>query len=123
MIVVPAIEIWGIIKASQWIGGWQTFLLIIGTGAIGAFLAKREGLKVWNQAQSKMSQGQIPGEAILDGLSIFAGGLLLLTPGFLTDTIGFLLVLPMSRYWIKKLLIRKLWNMIQNGNITFYFRR
>lgn len=56
MIVVPAIEIWGIIKASQWIGGWQTFLLIIATGVVGAFLAKREGAKVLSQARIRMSQ-------------------------------------------------------------------
>jgi UPF0716 protein FxsA len=123
MIVVPAIEIWGIIKASQWIGGWQTFLLIIGTGGVGAFLAKREGLKVWNLARIRMSQGEIPGDAILDGLSIFAGGLLLLTPGFLTDTVGFLLVLPVSRFYIKKLLLKKIWRMMQNGTFSFYYRR
>jgi UPF0716 protein FxsA len=123
MIVVPAIEIWGIIKASQWIGGWQTFLLIIGTGAVGAFLAKREGLKVWNQARYRMSQGQIPGDALLDGICIFAGGLLLLTPGFLTDTAGFLLVLPITRYWIKKLLLKKIWDLMQNGNYSFYIKR
>lgn len=123
MIVVPAFEIWGIIKASQWIGGWQTFLLIIGTGFIGAFLARWQGTLVWNEARIRMNQGQIPGDALLDGLSIFAGGLLLLTPGFLTDTIGFLLVLPFSRVWIKKWLLKKIWKMMQNGSFTFYFRR
>jgi UPF0716 protein FxsA len=123
MIVVPALEIWGIIQAAQWIGGWPTFLLIISTGGIGAFLAKREGLRVWSEAQHRLSRGELPGDALLDGICILSGGLLLLTPGFITDTMGFLLVFPGTRYWIKKWLLKQIWTKMQDGSFTFYIHR
>lgn len=123
MIAVPALEIWGLIKAASIIGGWETVFAVIFTGFLGAFLAKREGLKTWMQAQYELNRGQIPGKAILDGISIFAGGLLLLTPGFFTDTVGFLLIIPFTRNvlqaYIKKWLDRK----IRNGDIYINFRR
>lgn len=92
LIIVPTLEIWGLTAAGKTFGWFPTLLLVILTGVVGAWLAKKEGLRVWRSAQIQLQQGQLPGEAILDGLSIFAGGLLLLTPGFFTDTIGFLLV-------------------------------
>ena len=123
MIAIPAIEIWGIIKAAQWIGGIQTFIAIISTGVIGAYLAKREGMKIWLQAQDELRMARIPSQAILDGISVFTGGLLLLTPGFFTDTMGILFILPVSRrffqYYIKIWLEKK----IRNGQYYFTFRR
>ncbi|MFX0558744.1 FxsA family protein [Tepidibacillus infernus] len=120
MIVIPALEIWGLIKAAQFIGGVQTFLAVILTGVIGAFLAKKEGLKTWNKAQIELRNGQLPGDAILDGISIFAGGLLLLTPGFFTDTIGFFMIFPVTRKLIKGYLKRWLERKIQTGRWYFY---
>lgn len=122
MIVVPALEIWGIIKAAQWIGGFQTFLAIISTGVIGAFLAKKEGLRIWTRAQNEMQQARIPGQAILDGISVFSGGLLLLTPGFITDTLGFLLILPFSRRFFQYYMRNWLEKKINNGQYYFFIR-
>ena len=123
MIGVPALEIWGLVKAAQFIGAWQTILAVIATGIIGAYLAKREGLKTWLRAQDELNRMQIPNQAILDGISIFSGGLLLLTPGFFTDTIGFLLILPFSRYTLQFYLKKWLAKKLKNGNFHFYFRR
>lgn len=123
MIVVPALEIWGLVKAVDLIGGWQTVFAVIFTGVVGAYLAKREGLKTWIQSQHDLSQGQIPGRAIMDGISIFAGGLLLLTPGFFTDTIGFLLIFPFSRSILQSFVKKWLEKKIRNGEIHFYYRR
>jgi len=123
MIVVPALEIWGLVKAAEWIGGWQTVLAVIATGVIGAYLAKMEGLRTWMQAQYDLSQGQIPGKAILDGISIFAGGLLLLTPGFFTDTLGFLLILPFSRSFFQYYFRNWLEKKIRKGEFHIYYRR
>ncbi|WP_166244628.1 FxsA family protein [Paenibacillus turpanensis] len=112
MIVVPALEIVGLLTVGSWIGGWQTFALIILTGVVGAFLAKREGRRVWEAARYDMSVGRVPASSILDGICIFAGGLLLLTPGFLTDILGFTLVFPATRpfhrYWIGALISKRL---------------
>ncbi|MEB3100535.1 FxsA family protein [Ferviditalea candida] len=123
MIIIPAIEIWGLINVGRWIGGVQTFALILLSGFLGAFLAKREASKVWHYARSQLAIGQIPTRSILDGICIFAGGLLLLAPGFFTDILGLLLVLPGSRsvfaFWILRYLQKK----IAFGDIRFFFRR
>lgn len=123
MIVVPAIEIWGLVNVGRWIGGLQTFGLILLTGFLGAFLAKREASKVWYYARRQLAAGQIPTQSILDGICIFAGGLLLLTPGFFTDILGVLLVLPGSRSVFAFWLLRYLQKRIAAGNIRFFYRR
>lgn len=96
-ILIPALEIWGLFTLGKLIGGWQTFALIILTGFVGAYLSKSEARKVWHYAQHQLSRGQFPTDSILDGICIFTGGLLLLTPGILTDVLGFLLVFPVTR--------------------------
>lgn len=123
MIVVPALEIWGLITAGRYIGGWQTFALIVLTGFIGAFLAKREGRKVWTLARLQMNQGQVPAQSILDGICIFTGGLLLVTPGFITDIIGFLLVIPPTRAIIRVWLAIFIRKKMLNGTFRIFLRR
>jgi len=123
MIGIPALEIWGLIKAAKIIGGFETVLLVIFTGFFGAYLAKREGIRTWSQAQNDLNSGYIPKKAILDGICIFTGGLLLLTPGFFTDIIGFLLIIPYTRDLIEKLLIKWLEKKIKSGSFHFYYRR
>lgn len=123
MIVVPALEIWGLLTIGILIGAWLTFGLILLTGFVGAFLARREARRVWRDAQLQLQSGQVPAMSIIDGLCIFAGGLLLLTPGFFTDTIGFILVFPVTRWTVRGwvlLLIRKL---ISKGQVQMIFRR
>jgi UPF0716 protein FxsA len=118
MVVIPAVEIWGLIMIGQLIGGWMTFLLILLTGFFGAFLAKREGKKVWHYARHQMAHGQIPALSILDGICIFAGGLMLLTPGFFTDLLGFLLVFSGSRAFFRAWLLWMIQKLIASGRIT-----
>lgn len=118
LIIIPAIEITLFIYSGELIGLWPTLLLIIFTGVMGAYFAKRQGLEVLKQAQLQMSRGQLPGNAILDGICIFAGGILLLTPGFLTDLIGLLLLLPLTRKFVKLFMITRLKKWIEKGNIT-----
>lgn len=123
MIGIPALEIWGLVKAASIIGGLETVLAVILTGVVGAYLAKMEGLKTWIEAQQEFRQGHLPGKAILDGISIFTGGLLLLTPGFFTDTLGFLLILPFTRTYFQILIKKWLEKKIRNGEFYFYYRR
>jgi UPF0716 protein FxsA len=122
-IVVPALEIWAIIEVGQRIGGWQTFALIILTGIVGAYLAKKEAIKVWSYAQSDMAAGQMPTRHIMDGICLFAGGLFLLSPGFLTDIAGILLVLPLTRSFFRNLLSVWIQKKLSNGRPFFFFRR
>jgi len=123
MVVVPAIEIWILLELGRLIGGWQTFALILLTGFVGAFLAKREFRRVLDYARNELSRGTIPTASILDGICIFAGGLLLLTPGLVTDTIGFLLLFPLTRTAFKAVLHRTIKKKIDAGDIRLFWRR
>lgn len=122
-IVVPAAEIYVLFSIGRLIGGWETFGLLLISGFLGAYLAKREGRRVWEYARFQLSRGEIPTDSILDGICIFTGGLLMITPGILTDVAGLLLVLPFTRPLAKLLLLRWIKRMIGSGNLHFYWKR
>ncbi|GAX89475.1 FxsA family protein [Effusibacillus lacus] len=119
-ILVPIIEIYLLIQVGEVIGGWQTVLLVLLTGLLGAYLAKTQGRAVWYRLQSELSMGRPPGDALLDGVCVLAGGVLLLTPGFATDILGLVLLLPPTREPIKRVLRRWLEKQLSKGTwITF----
>lgn len=117
IIVLPAIDIGFLLFSGKTIGVLPTIAFIILTGVIGAYLAKREGLQTIKRAQEQLAYGQIPGESVLDGICILIGATLLLTPGFITDLFGFLMLFPPSRRPFKFLMINALRKRITNGNI------
>ncbi|MFC5451950.1 FxsA family protein [Paenibacillus aestuarii] len=119
-IIVPAIEITFMITLGHLIGGWTTFALILLSGFLGVYFAKREGQKVWAYARYEWSQGQLPAQHLLDGICIFLGGILLITPGFVTDIFGFLLVFPFTRPIFKALLFTLIQKQIRSGRIGFF---
>jgi UPF0716 protein FxsA len=118
IIVIPALEIGFLLLSGKTIGVLPTILLIVLTGVVGAWLAKKQGIEALRKAQQQMQYGQIPNEAILDGICILVGGLLLLTPGFITDMTGFLLLFPISRNKIKPLLLLIIRKMIDKNQFT-----
>jgi UPF0716 protein FxsA len=120
LILIPAMEIGILIFSGQTLGVIPTILIIIATGIIGAYLAKQQGIETLRRAQEEMKFGQIPGEAIIDGLCILVGGLLLLTPGFITDTTGFLLLLPPTRRIFKPWIMKLVKRWIDNRNVIIY---
>ncbi|PYI57060.1 FxsA family protein [Paenibacillus flagellatus] len=122
-IVVPALEIWAIVEIGQRIGGWQTFGLLLLTGFVGAYVSKREAAKVWAEAQRQLSMGQMPTQSILDGICIFAGGLMLMSPGFLSDIAGIVLLLPFTRPLLRGVLASWIRRKLANGQSFFFFRR
>ncbi len=97
--MMPIIEIAILVQVGGMIGGWNTVGLVIVTAFVGAFLVKREGLQTLQTAQSKMQQNMIPGRELVEGMMLVVAGILLVTPGFITDILGFLLVLPGSRHY------------------------
>lgn len=123
MIIVPAVEIWGLVTAGKWIGATPTVLLVIATGLAGWYFARRQGLQTLRLAQIQLSQNELPGDALLDGICILAGGLLLVVPGFFTDILGILLLIPYVRGMVKLLLQRKLMQWMNEGRIRWYLRR
>lgn len=120
LIIVPALEIGLLVLSGQAIGLIPTVLLIISTGILGAYLAKKQGIETLRKAQKDMQYGQLPGDAIIDGLCILVGGVVLLTPGFITDAIGFLLLLPPTRNLFKPFIYRLFKRWINNGNVIIY---
>jgi UPF0716 protein FxsA len=117
LVIVPAAEIAILLLSGQTIGIWPTILIIILTGFLGAFLAKQQGLETIRRTQDQLRRGMMPGDVILDGVSILVGGTLLLTPGFITDTMGFLLLAPPTRKMFKALMLKLFRNWIDKGTI------
>ena len=93
----------------------NTFAVIIITGIIGAYLAKQEGLRTLDKIRKSLSQGHLPGVELVDGLIILVAGAVLLTPGFLTDITGFLLLLPAGRKLFRFWLFRRFSNSLKSG--------
>ncbi|MAF13613.1 MAG: membrane protein FxsA [Parcubacteria group bacterium] len=101
-VAVPIIELYILIEVGQFIGAGYTILLVISTGIVGAILAKFEGLRVWHGLQKDLMSLKMPTNRIVDGVLILIGGVLLLTPGIITDIIGFLLIIPFTRPIIRE---------------------
>jgi UPF0716 protein FxsA len=121
-IAVPIIELVLLIEIGKIIGTFYTIGLIFATGIIGVFLAKTQGLLVVRNIQLSLARGEMPGQHLIDGLFIFAGGLLLLTPGLLTDLLGFSFLVPFTRVFYRNLLIRKLKFWLTTGQVKIFIR-
>jgi UPF0716 protein FxsA len=100
-VTVPVIELFLFLVLGQRIGLGATFAIVLLTGFLGAYLAKSQGLKAIARYQESLAQGRLPHEAIIDSLLILVAGVLLLTPGFLTDAVGFALLTPSIRNVIR----------------------
>lgn len=99
-LIVPIIEIYLLIQVGQVIGAGWTIFLVVATAVIGVALLRIQGLSTLNRAQQKLQQNELPAREILEGMGLVVAGALLLTPGFFTDTIGFLLLFPPTRLWL-----------------------
>ncbi|WP_141432010.1 FxsA family protein [Bacillus sp. 03113] len=114
LIFVPAVDIGVLFIAGKSIGIFPTILFIIFTGILGTYLAKKQGLETIQKAREQLQNGYMPGDALIDGICILVGGVLLLLPGFITDAIGILLFIPFTRKFIKLILINKLKKQMEN---------
>lgn len=116
--VLPALELALLIKIGSHIGVGSTLLILIFTGILGAYLARLQGFLVFRKIQDNLGRGIMPSVELLDGAMILAGGILLLTPGFITDTLGLCLLIPWTRFLMKKLISKKIEEMIKKGQIV-----
>ena len=105
--LVPLVEVYILIQVGSVIGVGWTILLVILTAVIGVNLLRHQGISTLMRANHLMSQGQIPAMEMLEGLVLAVGGALLITPGFFTDVVGFLCLLPFSRQQFIRLLLLK----------------
>ncbi|MCD5401944.1 FxsA family protein [candidate division NPL-UPA2 bacterium] len=115
--VVPVVELALLIKLGQHIGVSYTLAIVILTGVAGGYLARSQGLATLRRIQDDINKGVMPADKIFDGVLIFCGGILLLTPGLITDLIGFMALVPFTRRLIKLWLKRKAENMIAQGRV------
>lgn len=95
--VVPAVELYLLITIGQHLGAGPTIGIVLGTGLVGAWLARREGARVMRQWQESMARGEIPKEGVISSVLVLVGGVLLVTPGVVTDVTGLLLLVPWTR--------------------------
>ena len=97
LVLVPIAELWLILRVAGELGLVPTLLLLVGVSVAGAALLKQQGLATWRRLRSTVAAGRVPASEVTDGALILMGGALLLTPGFLTDAIGLMLLVPATR--------------------------
>ena len=103
-LVVPIVEIYVLIQVGQVIGAWWTVLLLIADSIFGSWLLKREGVRAWRALQQAFTEGRMPTRELADAALIVFGGTLMISPGFVTDVVGLLAILPFTRPVARRLL-------------------
>ena len=117
LIIVPTSELALLIYSGNTLGLFPTIALILITGIGGGYLAKRQGTKAWNDLRNRMSTMETPGNAIIDSVCIFLGGIFLIMPGFITDVVGFSLLFSWPRKMIRPFILRWIYKKMKNGQI------
>lgn len=118
--VVPVVELVLLIEIGSLVGTLYTVALILGTGALGAALARAQGLRVLREVQAEFGQGRLPAASLIDGLLILLAGALLLTPGVLTDALGFACLTPFFRKQIRRLLRVRFEAAVRDGRLELH---
>jgi UPF0716 protein FxsA len=105
-VVVPLVEIYVLIQVGQVIGVWWTLLLLIADSIYGGWLIRHEGGRAWQALTNALNSGQMPAKELADAALILVGGTLMLSPGFVTDAMGIVLILPFTRPVARRVLTR-----------------
>ena len=103
-VLIPLVEIWAILQVGQLVGPWWTIALLVLDSVVGAWLIKREGGRAWQALRQALQGGRMPAKELADGALILIGGTLMLSPGFVLDVAGILLILPFTRPVARRLL-------------------
>ena len=103
-VVVPLVEIWTIIQIGQVVGPWWTIALLVLDSIIGSWIIRREGGRAWAALREAITAGRMPARELADAALILVGGTLMLSPGFVTDAVGILLILPVTRPIARRML-------------------
>lgn len=117
-ILIPAAEIGVLLLSGNVIGIWPTIALLIITGVLGSYLAKKQGMNTLRKVQEQLQYGRLPGDEILNGVCILIGGVMLLSPGFLSDVLGLILLLPPTRVAMKPILLKMLQKWMNKTTFT-----
>ena len=115
--LIPVVEIYFLIKVGGHIGALNTVALVVATGFAGAYLARLQGMQTMIRVRSSLQQGIMPAEEMLDAMLIFAAGMVLLTPGFITDAFGLLLLIPDTRRMFKRYMRKRIDAWMEEQNV------
>lgn len=119
-IFVPLVELALLVYIGTLIGPWYTILIVVVTGIVGAVLAKRQGTAIVNRIRSSLEQGTMPPDELIAGALVLIGGLVLLTPGVITDICGFALLIPRTRRAVAGWLRRAIQRRIERGEVSYW---
>jgi UPF0716 protein FxsA len=106
LLVLPFLELWTIMAVAGQIGAGWTLLLIIAMSVLGVVLIRSQGLAVWRRANAELAAGRMPTRSLVDGALVMLGGCLLIVPGFITDALGLVLLLPPTRALVRPFVLR-----------------
>lgn len=120
-LLTPAVELALLIQVDQVIGFWPTVVLIVVTGIVGSHLARREGLSTWGRLNDRLQAGDLPGTELADGIIILVAGALLITPGILTDVLGFLGLIPFTRAYLRRFVMGWFQRKMERGTMQVQF--
>lgn len=118
-VLFPLLELAILIRMGAWLGFWPTMGIVVGTGALGAVLARSQGTRVLGRIRADLAAGRTPGNSLVDGFLILIGGIVLLTPGLITDIVGILLLLPATRDRLKGAVRARFDRMVQARQVSF----
>ncbi len=120
-IIVPLMEILLLIEIGSRIGTLNTILIIVLTGILGAYMMRQQGFTILANIRANLSQGRMPTGELINGVLVLVGGILLLTPGFFTDAVGFVLLIPTTRGFVRKKIQLLIQRKIESGDIHIFF--
>jgi UPF0716 protein FxsA len=122
-IVLPLAELYVILKVGDAIGAVPTILLLAADSVLGAVLLRTQGRSVWLRFNNALAEGKMPHREVIDGVLVIFGGAFLITPGFITDIVGFLLLLPPTRALIRSQVVRRLGRRVAGASVNRFGRR
>lgn len=121
--ITPIVELFLLLELSKITSVWTTIGIVLVTGIVGASLAKNQGRLIITKIRVELNEGRMPGDQLINGLCVLIGGALLLTPGIVTDILGFSLVIPGTREIFKGVVKKILSKRLQNGSIDIHYRK
>ena len=117
---LPLLELYLIVQVADATSWLFAILLVIATGVIGSAMAKTQGWAIWGKIRTSLDRGELPGNELLEGFLLLIGGVLLITPGILTDATGFILLIPPTRILIRDYIKLRLKESVKTGATRFF---
>lgn len=119
---LPIVELVLLIKVDRWIGFGPTVLLVVLTGVVGASMVRQQGIALLFKIRQEMQRGNTPAPQMIDGIMLLIAGAFLITPGLITDTVGFALLIPFVRKAVRGWIRKKLEEKVRNSHIEIHVR-